>query len=150
MVITKLAGGLGNQMFQYATARRIAQINGLQLKMDISWFDKKGNWAPRKYELDVFSLPSEIAGQDEFIPLKSRRQNPVFRRLPNFLKSIVFHINQTHIIEKQFAFDPELLTVTGEIYLDGRCGTHQRGRFGQYVESGRPGFADTHDPGEFA
>jgi hypothetical protein len=119
MVIVRLNGGLGNQMFQYAAARRIAYVSGSELKLDLGWFDEKGNWTPRKYELDGFSLPAENATPDEIVPLKSRRQNPFFRRLPAFLKSIVFHTNQTHIIEKHYAFDPRILTVSGNVYLDG-------------------------------
>ena len=38
VVIAKLKGGLGNQMFQYATARRLAWILNAELKLDISWF----------------------------------------------------------------------------------------------------------------
>lgn len=119
MVIVRLNGGLGNQMFQYAAARRIAYVNGSQLKLDLSWFDEKGEWTPRRYELGAFSLPVAMADPDEITPLKSRRQNPVFRRLPSLLKSFVFHTNQTHIIEKQYAFDPQVLEVSGNIYLDG-------------------------------
>lgn len=119
MVIVKLSGGLGNQMFQYAAARRIAYVNDSQLKLDLSWFEEMGNWTPRRYELGVFALPAAIACPDEIQPLKSHRRNPFFRRLPSFLKSIVFHTKQSHIVEKQYGFDPEILTVRGDIYLDG-------------------------------
>ena len=38
MVIVRLKGGLGNQMFQYAAARRMALAHNVPLKLDISWF----------------------------------------------------------------------------------------------------------------
>ncbi len=38
MVIVQLIGGLGNQMFQYAIARRISYLNNTSLQFDISDF----------------------------------------------------------------------------------------------------------------
>ena len=39
MIIVKLKGGLGNQMFQYALGRRIALENNLNLYIDITSFE---------------------------------------------------------------------------------------------------------------
>lgn len=118
-VVVRLTGGLANQMFQYAAARRIAIHNNALLQVDLSWFDQKGNWTPRKYELGIFKLPIAYATQKEVKNLVSFRQNPFFRHLPLFLKSWIFNTNQSHIIEKDFVFDPDILSVKGNIYLDG-------------------------------
>ncbi len=37
-VVTKLSGGLGNQLFQYAAARRLAIVHGRPLVVDIHWY----------------------------------------------------------------------------------------------------------------
>ena len=39
MIITKLIGGLGNQLFQYAAGRSIAEIHDTGLLLDITGFD---------------------------------------------------------------------------------------------------------------
>ena len=39
MVIVKLMGGLGTQMFQYAAGRRLAHRLNTELKLDMSGFD---------------------------------------------------------------------------------------------------------------
>ncbi len=119
MIIVKLTGGIGNQMFQYATARRISYVNNTQLHVDLSWFNESGLSANRKYELDVLNIVSEIATPSDITAFKTRKQNPFLRRLPNFLKKIVFHTNQTHIIEKSFSFDPAILNIKDNVYLDG-------------------------------
>jgi hypothetical protein len=49
-IISKLFGGLGNQMFQYACGRSIAQRLGIPLYLDLSWFDN----GSRAYMLDIF------------------------------------------------------------------------------------------------
>ena len=40
MIIAKLFGGLGNQMFQYAAARAVAHRIKLPLKLDITSFER--------------------------------------------------------------------------------------------------------------
>ena len=64
MIITKLAGGLGNQMFQYALGRRLALKHKTILKLDTSFLldrTPKENFTYRNYELGVFAIESEIA-----------------------------------------------------------------------------------------
>jgi Glycosyl transferase family 11 len=53
-------GGLGNQMFQYAAARRLALRTGDELALDLGWFDHEGReWVTqRRFELGVFHLPA--------------------------------------------------------------------------------------------
>lgn len=118
-VIVRLSGGLGNQMFQFAAARRISIHNKALLQVDLSWFDQKGRWTDRKYELGIFNMPVEYAKKRDVKNLKSLRQNFLFRRLPPLLKSQIFNSNHSHVIEKDFAFDLDILSITGNIYLDG-------------------------------
>lgn len=59
MIITKISGGLGNQMFQYAAGRVVALKAKTSLKLDISGYvdDKFG----RHYSLDVFNIKATLA-----------------------------------------------------------------------------------------
>ncbi len=41
MIIVRLSGGLGNQMFQYAAALALARAHGAQLRFDLEWFDTR-------------------------------------------------------------------------------------------------------------
>jgi len=43
MIITRLMGGLGNQMFQYALGRSLSIINNIEFKIDISSFEEDYN-----------------------------------------------------------------------------------------------------------
>ena len=65
MIITKIIGGLGNQMFQYAAGRSLALASGCRLKLDISGFD---NYAIHNgYELGLFNIKAEIASVEEVL-----------------------------------------------------------------------------------
>src|SRR5689334_15187794 len=62
MVIVRLMGGLGNQMFQYAAARRMALVHDVPLKLDISWFAR---WPDRAYALHALNIQEVFATPDE-------------------------------------------------------------------------------------
>ncbi|MGH7156964.1 MAG: alpha-1,2-fucosyltransferase [Candidatus Saccharimonadales bacterium] len=73
MVITRLYGGLGNQMFQYAVGLVLADRLSTRLYMDLSWFEAiKGNAnvAQRVYELDVFDIYPKQLGLLDKISIK--------------------------------------------------------------------------------
>ena len=57
MIIIQLAGGLGNQMQQYAMYQKFLSI-GKKVKLDISWFEEadrqKNVYAKRELELNYF------------------------------------------------------------------------------------------------
>lgn len=84
MVIVRLMGGLGNQMFQYAAARATSLRTGATLKVDLSWFDEEGSTVTprREYELQVFGLPLTVASKRDIERTLRRR---VLRRRPRIL-----------------------------------------------------------------
>lgn len=73
MIIIQLAGGLGNQLQQYALYRKFVCM-GKEARLDVSWFAdkevkqsvKEGSVTDRKLELTSFDrLPYEICTEDE-------------------------------------------------------------------------------------
>lgn len=57
MVVIKLQGGLGNQMFQYAAAKSLAVRLKADVFLDLSWFSNiPATDTKRWYELDYFAL----------------------------------------------------------------------------------------------
>jgi len=61
MIQIQIKGGLGNQMFQYATARNLSlkYKKGLILNIEYS-FNIPKNDTPRKYQLDSFKISPDI------------------------------------------------------------------------------------------
>src|SRR5439155_1271444 len=62
MVIVRLLGGLGNQMFQYAAARRLALAHNVPLKLDVSWFSHAPD---RAYALHALNIQEAFASAEE-------------------------------------------------------------------------------------
>lgn len=68
MIVVKLKGGLGNQMFQYATGLAVALAQKEELKLDTTGYDDpryvNAN-TPRKYRMFPFNLSVGIATPEE-------------------------------------------------------------------------------------
>ncbi len=108
MVITRLLGGLGNQMFQYAAGRALALRLKTNLCADLSWFDSFKFDTSRSYKLDAFNavlrkLSRQELGRFKIISLASRF---------GFFKGKYFR-------EKQFNFDAAFSGLGDGVYLDG-------------------------------
>jgi hypothetical protein len=112
MIITRITGGLGNQMFQYAVARRLSYILGSNLKLDISNYQKD---TLRNFNLDLLNIKCQIANKKEIKLL-----NPSQEGLLSKLKRQIFNPSSLrHIREKHFHFDPSVLTLSDGVYLNG-------------------------------
>lgn len=117
MIIVKLMGGLGNQMFQYAVARRLAWRHGTPLKMDFSFLEgeQTGN-TPRIYALDTFRISAEKASQWE-ITYSSGKGNARF--LSGIARLLQRAARYTSYREHGFQFHPKLLSLSDKVYLEG-------------------------------
>ena len=111
MIIVRLIGGLGNQMFQYAAGRRLAHVLGVELKLDIAGFE---NYKLRTYSLGNFNIQENFASAEEVGALRTLKRGMVERVLAK-----VLHKRSTHIRQKHFHFDPAIPTLADGVYLDG-------------------------------
>ena len=66
MIITRLTGGLGNQMFQYAAGLALAEHRRTVLKLDVDWFRLDPAYeAHNRYALSCFNLTEQFATAEE-------------------------------------------------------------------------------------
>lgn len=112
VVIVKLRGGLGNQLFQYAAGRRLSVVHGTTLKLDTtSYLD--GDL--RRYELGHFLIEEEFASSNEIATLigdKNSALNKLLYATKPYYKRPVFK-------ERRFTYDPNFLRTIRNVYLDG-------------------------------
>ncbi len=117
MIVTKLHGGLGNQMFQYAIGRCLAEKNNTVLKLDLSFYNNPPNGAtPREYSLDFFKIKKNIASDEEIKNFKKYERK---KGRKYFFHNLFFSNSSIHIKEKTFNFNNDTLKKTDEAYLDG-------------------------------
>lgn len=119
MIIVRLTGGLGNQMFQYAAARRLAHVNNTALKLDISHFESN---LARTYALDDFNIRATIAPPEEVAQFNGREK---IRRFKQIAHSLRLHPDWKWVTQKSGYFDPTILMLTGNVYLDGAWQSEQ-------------------------
>ena len=113
MIIVKLIDGLGNQLFQYAVGRHLAYINKTELKLDISEFE---TYKLHAYSLTPFCVNATIATKDEVARFQKYKRKPGRKW---FLYNRLVANPNKYVQEKQFHFDPDVLSVKGPAYLDG-------------------------------
>ena len=69
MIITKLIGGLGNQMFQYSIARALSLKKNTPFRLDVSGFDNYH--LHQGFELSrIFDISAEVASKLEIQGIK--------------------------------------------------------------------------------
>ena len=119
MVIVQLIGGLGNQMFQYAAARRVAYKNKIPLKLDISGFDTMKGITKRRYELSVFNIEEKFATEDEIASLRGSDPGRLGRFIYRISGGLISNAKKSYIRQKGMGFDPAILGLSGEVYMEG-------------------------------
>ncbi len=108
MIITRLNGGLGNQMFQYAAGFALAEKLGTELVLDTRIY-KQPNL--RQFELGHLNIGAKVATKAELPPSQS---NPVGYVLWRYLgrSPKIFR-------ERQMGFDRAVLGLQDFSYLHG-------------------------------
>lgn len=117
MVIARVFGGVGNQLFIYAAARRLALKNGVPLKLDITSGFVRDDYQ-RVYCLHHFNIKADIATTYESFESFLGRERRYIKR--EMAKLLPFE-KRTFIQEQSLGFDPRLinLKVKETIYLEG-------------------------------
>lgn len=118
MIIVKIIGGLGNQMFQYAYAKAL-EVRGYHVKIDISAFDtytKHGG-----YQLNNYLTDMDIATKKDVMQFKSKNKILALIKKRKILK------------EKSLLFDGRLLNPLKNAYIEGYFQNAQKEIFKSFI-----------------
>src|SRR5260221_11914848 len=117
MIVVQVSYGLGNQLFQYAAGRRLAQHKGVALGLDLSYY----NQAPeRAYRLCHFNIRERLAAPAEVQRAQGREGQSLLARAWRQRRRLLPYYRQRLINEqRRFQYDPHLLHIPAEAYLRG-------------------------------
>lgn len=132
MIIIKIMGGLGNQMFQYAYAKAL-HVKGYDVKLDHSFIQKQpvhNGFGLKHYRIDL-----DTASNDN---LKNFYSNGFLYKFLNR-----FNFARSHYLkEKTLPFSPALATPKENVYVEGYFQTER------YFESIRTVLLEQFQPAE--
>ena len=115
-VIVRILGGLGNQMFCYAAARRLAFANETELVLDtVSGF--QSDPYSRSYQLDAFDIAGREATARERLEPFPRPRRALLRAVSKALP----YDKRPYIQQEGLDFDARLLSrpVKGAVRIEG-------------------------------
>ncbi|HEX9650252.1 MAG TPA: alpha-1,2-fucosyltransferase [Cyclobacteriaceae bacterium] len=111
MIIQRLRGGLGNQLFQYAAGKALAEIHDTSYKLDLYYYKKHPY---RTFDLENFNIPIEIATRKEVHSFTG--QNPVARFLNKYEN--YFHCPKV-FVQPHYHYYNHFLKLPNNLYLSG-------------------------------
>lgn len=115
MVITRLIGGLGNQMFQYAAGRSLALRHSSEFKLDVTAL---GRSESRRYELDSYTIAASVAAPEELVAFEG--VSGMWRKCAEqLLDHVLGRSSMRHYREPHFHFDPGLAKQRPPVLIDG-------------------------------
>jgi len=110
MVISYIIGGLGNQLFQYAAGRCVAERNKVPLKLDIH---NLKNFDSRNFDLEKFHTGILFATEEE---IRNLRPSGNVAKLRQYLEP---KFQRTYHRERSFRYDKSFRNIGPNAYLKG-------------------------------
>ena len=105
----KLSGGLGNQMFQFATGYAVAKKNQVRLSLDLKYINKRQLF--NGFELEsVFNIYSKISFLNKKLKFKSFNISEIFN---------IFDKSFYNFYEPHYHYSQNILNLPKHSFLDG-------------------------------
>lgn len=117
-LFTQIKGGIGNQLFCYASARGLALANNAELIIDAKSGFRSDHLYKRQYSLNVFNISAPKASLLQRMEPFGRLRRGIKRRFNKLLPLP----RRRYIFQEGVQFDSEILSLRlqeGDTYFDG-------------------------------
>ena len=114
MIVSRLIGGLGNQMFEYAAGRALAFRHRTELQLDTTQFDID---PLRSYALQPFRIEASVLTREQSARLGLKA--PAASKLGRLLERLGGAPRIPLVKEKRYEFDPQVLEAPPTCCLQG-------------------------------
>ncbi|GAB3530133.1 alpha-1,2-fucosyltransferase [Pontibacter brevis] len=118
MVVVTLAGGLGNQLFQYVMGKQLANKNKTTLKLYISNLGKEDG---RSYKLHHFNIEEVLATESEVDKLIGEYySSSLYAKLYRKIDQRRPKYKRKYFIESEYwRYEPDLMMISSSVLLEG-------------------------------
>jgi hypothetical protein len=116
MIIVRLLGGLGNQLFQYAAGLSLAHFHGQRLILDCTRMD---NYSLRDYGLNNFCISAPKAKQEQIFKFTHSNKPKIIRELYKGWHRLKPYYRRPIYKEPYFHYDPKIWQTSKNVYLSG-------------------------------
>jgi len=113
MIIIKISGGLGNQMFQYAFGLALTKYLDTEFKIDVMHYEEK---KLRLFELSLFEINFKTAAESE-INLYPVYNIPFWSKLRRKILGLIKP--RYYFVENGLQYHPEVFKLSKNTYLRG-------------------------------
>lgn len=120
MIVVKLKGGLGNQMFQYAFGRALAERNNTGLLLDITALNHRlpgRKYVFRNYSLDIFNVKQKFT----FLSKLSKYLNNFIFIITLLKYKLIKKLLPKRVVleKKEYTFEEYNIIHLSKTYVDG-------------------------------
>jgi hypothetical protein len=120
VVVVRVKGGLGNQLFQYAAGKALAQRHGVRLGLDTRWYEAdlaQRGLTERTFDLPHFAVDIGMASVAElrfcFASDDHRLRARIGRRLP------AMFFGRRRWVHQEPGYDPAFEHLPPKVFLEG-------------------------------
>ncbi|MEJ2594741.1 MAG: alpha-1,2-fucosyltransferase [bacterium] len=119
MIISQIIGGLGNQLFQYATAKNLSLFLDQELYLDLNFFDTYHN--PDVFRLDKYNVNFKIADQKDIDRLKRVQAKGIPAKIYRKIFKQPYYLNARNHFDQRWLLrnDWNQLKKHEDVYLSG-------------------------------
>jgi len=117
MIVVKILGGLGNQLFQYAFGKAIENKTGNKVYYDVK--DLKTNYKLRKFSIAYFNVKIDTGNECDMEALKSSFNKIVFKIYQLSGGRMIPKRKLKYYSQTRFLFDETVFSLSDNVYLNG-------------------------------